>query len=279
MSMNISSRLQVETVQAPQGTKGRALLLPALAIFCFLVTPLVALLWGMLPELSTSTFSPVVIDALRLSLLTTFATTLLSVLVGTPTAYLLARYRFRGQALLETLIDLPMVLPPAVAGLALLMAFGRRGLLGGVLSALGISLPFTTTAVVMAQTFVAAPFFIRGARVGFSGVDQRLEQMAATLGSSRLRVFWRVTLPLASRSLLGGAIMTWARALGEFGATIMFAGNFQGRTQTMPLAIYIGLQEDVGAALTLAGLLLIVSFALLILVRLVTGRGVLDAGD
>jgi molybdate transport system permease protein len=277
--MNTSSRLEIETAQPPRGARGRVLLLPALAVFCFLVIPLVALLWGMLPELSPSTFSPVVVDALRLSFLTTFATTLLSVAAGTPTAYLLARYRFRGRALLETLIDLPMVLPPAVAGLALLMAFGRRGLLGGLLSSLGISLPFTTVAVVMAQTFVAAPFFIRGARIGFSGVDRRLEQMAATLGSSRWRVFWRVTLPLASRSLLGGAIMTWARALGEFGATIMFAGNFQGRTQTMPLAIYIGLQEDVGAAVTLAGLLLIVSFALLILVRLVTGRGVLDVGD
>jgi molybdate transport system permease protein len=246
-------------------------------VFCFLVTPLIALLWRALPGLSGHAFSPLVADALRLSLLTTFATTVVSVLVGTPAAYLLARYRFRGQTGLETLIDLPMVLPPAVAGIALLMAFGRRGLLGGLLAAAGISLPFTPAAVVVAQTFVAAPFYIRGARAGFAGVDRRLEHIAATLGASNWRIFWRVTLPLARRSLLSGAIMTWARALGEFGATIMFAGNFQGRTQTMPLAIYVGLQENLAGALTLAGILLVVSFSLLIAVRLVTGRGVPDA--
>jgi molybdate transport system permease protein len=150
-------------------------------------------------------------------------------------------------------------------------------LLGGVLTSLGLSLPFTTVAVVIAQTFVAAPFYIRGARSGFSGVDQRLEQIAATLGSPGWRIFLQVTLPMARRSLLGGAIMTWARALGEFGATIMFAGNFQGRTQTMPLAIYTGLQQDLDGALTLASILLVVSFVLLIGVRLLTGRGVSSA--
>ena len=138
-------------------------------------------------------------------------------------------------------------------------------------------MPFTSAAVVIAQTFVASPLYIRGARAGFATVDRRLEQMAATLGVSNLRIFWQVTLPLARRSLLGGAIMTWARALGEFGATIMFAGNFRGRTQTMPLAIYMGLQEDLSGALTLAGILLFVSFSLLIAVRLITGRGVPDA--
>ena len=251
-----------------------ALLLPALALFCFLVIPLVALLWRAIPGLAVSRL---VADALQLSLSTTFATTVISVLVGTPTAYLLARYHFPGRTLLYTLVDLPMVLPPAVAGLALLMAFGRRGLLGGALEAVGIILPFSTAAVVVAQTFVAAPFFIRGARVGFAAVDRRLEQMAATLGLGRWGTFWRVTLPLAGRSLLSGAVMTWARALGEFGATIMFAGNFQGRTQTMPLAIYIGLQGDLDGALALAAILLVVSFGLLVIVRLLTGRGVADA--
>jgi molybdate transport system permease protein len=250
-----------------------ALLLPALALFCFLITPLFALLWRAIPGL---TVGSLVLDALQLSLSTTLVTTGISVLVGTPTACLLARYRFPGRNLLNTLVDLPMVLPPAVAGLALLMAFGRRGLLGGALEAMGISLPFSTAAVVVAQTFVAAPFYIRGARVGLAAVDRRLEQMAATLGLGRWEIFWRVTVPLAGRSLLGGAIMTWARALGEFGATIMFAGNFQGKTQTMPLAIYIGLQDDLDGALALAAILLVVSFSMLVVVRLLTGRGVAD---
>ncbi len=270
--MAYSSRAQIEAKPPPRGAGGSALLLSALAMFCFLVTPLVALLWRALPALSGAAFGPLVVGALRLSLLTTFATTSISFLIGTPTAYLLARHDFRGRAVLDTLIDLPMVLPPAVAGLALLMAFGRRGLLGEPLSAVGISLPFTTVAVIIAQTFVAAPFYIRGAQTGFSAVDRRLEQIAATLGVSNWRVFWRVTFPLARRSLLSGAIMTWARALGEFGATIMFAGNLQGRTQTMPLAIYMGLQEDLDPALTLAGILLVVSFSLLIAVRLLAGR-------
>jgi molybdate transport system permease protein len=272
-----SSYTPGEALTAPRGAKGTALLIAALAVFCFLVTPLAALLWRTVPDLPGRGISPLVGDALRLSLLTTLATTAVTVLFGTPTAYLLARYHFRGRAALETLIDLPMVLPPAVAGLALLMAFGRRGLLGGPLAALGLALPFTTAAVIIAQTFVSAPFYIRSARAGFAGVDLRLEHMAATLGVSNWRIFWRVTLPLARRSLLSGAIMTWARALGEFGATIMFAGNFQGRTQTMPLAIYVGLQEDLSGALTLASILLVVSFCLLSVVRLLTGRGVPDA--
>jgi len=234
-------------------------------------------LWRALPGLSTYATSPMVSDALRLSLVTTAATTGVSILFGTPTAYLLARYEFRGRAALDTLVDLPIVLPPAVAGIGLLMAYGRRGLLGGVLALAGISLPFTTLAVIMAQTFVSAPFYIRAARGGFASVDRRLEDIAATLGASPWRIFARVTLPLARRSLLGGAIMAWARALGEFGATILFAGSFLGRTQTMPLAIYAGLQEDLYAALTLAGILLVVSFSLLIAVRLVTGRGVPNA--
>jgi len=271
------SRIWVETTPAPRGARGASLFLPALAVFCFLVAPLVALLWRGLPGLLGGRLNPLVADALRLSLVTSCATTGIAALIGTPTAYLLARYRFRGRTVLSALIDLPMVLPPAVAGLALLMAFGRRGLLGGALAAAGVSLPFTTAAVIVAQTFVAAPFYIRGARVGFAAVDRRLERIAATLGVPDWRIFWRVTLPLAGRSLLSGAIMTWARALGEFGATIMFAGNFQGRTQTMPLAIYTGLQEDLDSALMLAAILLLVSFTLLLAVRLLTGRGVPDA--
>ena len=277
MTTDASSHTQIETVAVPRGSRGTALLIPALMVLCFLVTPLVALLWRALPGLSGRGFDSLVADALRLSLLTTFATTAISVLVGTPTAYLLARYRFPGQTILDTLIDLPTVLPPAVAGLALLMAFGRYGLLGRSLAAVGVTLPFTTAAVIIAQTFVAAPFYIRGARAGFGAVDRRLERIAATLGASNWRIFWQVTIPLAGRSLFSGAIMTWARALSEFGATIMFAGNFQGRTQTMPLAIYIGLQENLDAALALASILLIVSFSLLIAVRLLTSKGAPNA--
>jgi molybdate transport system permease protein len=272
-----ASPIRVENDRVPRGAIGIALAGSALAVFFFLVTPLVALLWRALPGLLDGAFSPLAVGALELSLLTTFATTAIAVLIGTPTAYLLARYQFRGRAALSTLIDLPMVLPPAVAGLALLMAFGRRGLLGDPLAAVSIRLPFTTAAVIIAQTFVAAPFHIRQARIGFEAVDRRLEHMAASLGVSNWRILTRVTLPLARRSLISGAILAWARALAEFGATIMFAGNFQGRTQTMPLAIYIGIQDDLNAALTLAAIMLVVSFSVLTAVRLLAGRGEVDA--
>jgi molybdate transport system permease protein len=216
----------------------------------------------------------VVVSALWLSLVTTAATLLLVVLAGTPTAYLLARRDFPGKHLLDTLIDLPMVLPPAVAGVALLMAFGRRGLLGPWLGSIGVELAFTTAAVVLAQAFVAAPFYVRSARAGFAGVDPVLEGVSRTLGASALRTFWRVTVPLALPSLLGGAVMTWARALGEFGATIMFAGNFVGRTQTMPLAVYQSMESDLNVSLTLSTILVVVSFAVLLVFRVLVRRGV-----
>jgi len=193
--------------------------------------------------------------------------------VGTPVAYLLARENFRGKAVVDTLIDLPMVLPPAVAGIALLMAFGRRGILGATFSAFGIELPFTTAAVVIAETFVAAPFYVRSAKAGFGAVDRRLEQMSALLGVSDWKTFWRVTLPLAAPSVVSGLLMTWARALGEFGATIMFAGNFPGRTQTMPLAIYSGLEANLDSALALSLILVIVSFGVLLAIRQVSPKG------
>ena len=184
----------------------------------------------------------------------------------------LARRHFPGQILLDSLIELPMVLPPAVAGIGLLMAFGRRGLFGPLLASMGISVGFTTAAVVMAQFFVAAPFFVRAARSGFVGVDRELEHVSHTLGVSNWTTFWRVTVPVAFPSLLGGAVMCWARALGEFGATIMFAGSFQGRTQTMPLAIYAALESDLDAALVLSAILVVVSFAVLVALRMVVGR-------
>jgi molybdate transport system permease protein len=165
------------------------------------------------------------------------------------------------------LLDLPMVLPPAVAGIALLVAFGRRGLVGAYLNELGITLAFTQTAVVLAQLFVAAPFYIKAAIAGFGAVDQDLEQAAALDGASGWGIFRYITVPLAWPTLFSGAVMTWARALGEFGATIIFAGNFPGRTQTMPLAIYIGFELDLNVALTLAVILLAISFGVLFIVK------------
>jgi molybdate transport system permease protein len=253
---------------------GRGLfLLTAALLVLFLTIPLVAIMLRVFPVRGEGWLGSTTLNALQLSLLTASLSAALAVVVGTPVAYLLARENFPGKTILDTLIDVPMVLPPAVAGLALLMAFGRRGLLGPALSSLGIELPFTTVAVVMAQTFVAAPFYVRAAKVGFAGVDQKLEQMSALLGVTNLRTFFRVTLPLAAPSLLGGLLMTWARALGEFGATIMFAGNFEGRTQTMPLAIYIGLESNLDSALALSVILIVVSFGILAAVRLVSPKG------
>ncbi len=242
----------------------------ALFFLVLLLLPLLALLLRALPGLAAGDWqAQTVTTALRLSLLTATLSTLLAVGLGTPLAWLLARRTFPGSVALDILIDLPLVLPPAVAGIALLAAFGRSGLLGGPLAAIGISLPFTTAAVVVAQTFVAAPFYIRAAKSGFAAVNPRLEQISATLGESAAGTFFRVTLPLAKTSLLGGAIMAWARALGEFGATILFAGNFAGRTQTMPLAIYAALQSNLNTALVLAAILMTVSFGLLLALRLV----------
>lgn len=240
----------------------------------FLSLPLVALVVRALPLGLDAWLAPATLDALQLSLITASLATLIAFGVGTPVAYLLARENFRGKKIVDTLIDLPMVLPPAVAGLALLMAFGRRGLLGATLSFFGIELPFTTAAVILAETFVAAPFYVRSAKAGFGAVDRKLEQMSELLGVSSFRTFLRVTLPLAAPLLFGGLLMTWARALGEFGATIMFAGNFPGRTQTMPLAIYSGLETNLDSALALAVFLVIVSFGILFAVRAVSPKGI-----
>ncbi|MEZ4500168.1 MAG: ABC transporter permease [Thermomicrobiales bacterium] len=185
-----------------------------------------------------------------------------------PVAYLLARYRFRGSRLLETLIDVPVVLPPSVAGVGLLMAFGRRGLLGEYLFEAGVTISFTTLAVVLAQCFVAAPFYIRSARAGFASYQQDVEEAASIDGASRIQMTRDVTLPLAFPALSAGAVLAWTRAVGEFGATILFAGNFVGRTQTMPLAIYANyISGDLSTALAISSVLLVISFAVLILVR------------
>ncbi len=261
---------------APVGASPRpptALLVLSVAPLLLLAGPLLALAWRTLPSgrWLEALASPTVIQALSLSLATTAASLALIVLLGTPMAYLLARHHFPGRGLVDTIIDLPMVLPPAVAGLALLMLFGRGGLLGPTLRALDVDVAFSTAAVVLAQTFVAGPFYIRSARAGFESVDPLLEKVAATLGKSDLEIFRQITIPLALPSLVGGAVMSWARALGEFGATIMFAGNFPGRTQTMPLAVYTALESDLWAALAIAMVLLMLSFMALLLLRLVAG--------
>jgi molybdate transport system permease protein len=197
-----------------------------------------------------------VASALALSLGTTSLSMIVVIILGTPLAYIFARYRFRFKQVLNTLIELPIVMPPVVAGLALLMAFGRRGLLGSSLELLGITLPFTPMAVVLAQVFVSAPFFIRTAQVRFQAIPREVEEAANIDGAGGWQTFWHVTLPLSLRGMLAGLLLSWARALGEFGATILFAGSLQGRTQTMPLLVYSALERDINAALW-AGLLLV----------------------
>lgn len=244
------------------------LVLLSLPLMVFLVVPVIALLLRVVPaDLLAYAVQPVVAQAISLSIVTTTVSLLVTILFGTPFAFLLTRRAFTGRHLLETLIDLPMVLPPAVAGIALLLTFGRRGLVGQYLAAWGIDIAFTQTAVVMAQIFVAAPYYVKSAAAGFAAIDLEMEQAAALDGANAWQVFRHITLPLAGMALLGGAVMTWARALGEFGATLIFAGNFPGRTQTMPLAIYIGFELDLDIALTLAVILLLASFAVLFIVK------------
>lgn len=256
---------------------GRGLALLAAAVLCgFLTLPLISLLWRTVERfdgISEHTWSTLR-QALELSAVTTLSSLAIVLLLGTPLAFLLGRHEFRGKAVVETLVDLPIVLPPAVAGLALLMAFGRRGLVGEYLDRhFGIAIGFTTLAVVMAQVFVASPFYVRSARAGFARYDRGMEEAAADLGASPLRVLTTVILPMVRPAIGAGAVLAWARALGEFGATIMFAGSIAGRTETMPLAVY-GRYEagDLNTALLLA--LILVSCAMLVLltVRLTTRR-------
>jgi molybdate transport system permease protein len=216
--------------------------------------------------------SSAVTQAIILSLWTSAVSLLVTVIFGTPLAYLLGRGKFFGCAVLEVLIDWPIVLPPAVAGIALLMTLGRRGIVGVWLTRAGIQIPFTPIAVIIAQTFVSCPYYIKAASVGFSSISQTILDAAALDGATPIQRMVDVTIPLAFRSLMVGAALTWSRALGEFGATIIFAGNYPGRTQTMPLAVYIGFEIDIHQALTLAAILLIISFALLLGIRAAYSR-------
>lgn len=248
---------------------GQALMLALAALVAALVAlPVVALMLRVPPgTLLAQLGNPGVQEALWLSLTTSVAAALVSLVIGLPMAHLLATRAFPGKRVLEILMDLPMVIPPTVAGFALLMAFGRAGLLGGSLTAFGISLPFTTAGVVLAQVFMAVPFFVGAARAGFSAVDPRYLDAAATLRAGEMHTLWRVRLPLALPSLVAGLGMAWARALGEFGATITFAGNLAGVTRTVPLDVYLLLHEDLEAAATLSLLLIVMAAVLLAAMR------------
>ena len=228
-------------------------------------------------SLASSLGSAVVLDALSLSLVTTAVSLSLTVGLGLPLAFVLARRTFPGKGLLEAIVDLPIVLPPSVAGLALLLVFGRRGLLGAPIELFGFSVPFTTIAVILAQTFVSAPFFIRSARNGIAAVDRDLEDAARSDGASERQVFRSITVPLAGAALAAGLVMSWARSLGEFGATIMFAGNIEGRTQTLPLVVYGEFQSGkLDASIAAAAILVLAAFGVLIAVRVFHWGRVLD---
>jgi molybdate transport system permease protein len=238
------------------------------ALVALLAAPLLALLLSTtLDDFRQGLRHPLVWPALRLSLLTTIISLFVVLLLGAPLAWSLARARGRVARAVETVVELPVVIPPAVAGVALLLAFGRRGLLSGWAYPAGSSISFTTAAVVLAQVFVSAPFFVQAATSAFRRLDPQLLLVARTFGASPFRLFFRVAVPLAAPGLLAGAAMSWARSLGEFGATLMFAGNLQGRTQTLPLAIYTALEADLRAAQALSIILVVVAFSLLLFVR------------
>jgi molybdate transport system permease protein len=248
------------------------LAIAALALLVgFVSLPLLSLvIWTVDKGAWRAMASPVAVDALLLSARTTSITMAILLVVGTPAAYILARADFRGNRVVNTLIDVPVVLPPSAAGIALLLAFGRLGLVGKYLDAFGVTISFTTAAVVMAEVFVAAPFYIRQAATGFSAVDQTVEEAALVDGAGRSTVFFKVTVPLALPALVSGALTAWARALGEFGATIIFAGSFRGVTQTIPLAIFAEFHRDLDAAVALSVLVLGFAFAVILAVRYLT---------
>lgn len=254
---------------------GFAVVAAAALLVLFLALPLAAMAWRALQESGGLTASEreQLWQAMRLSLVTSLISMGIVVLLGTPLAFLLARRQFRGLHLLNTVVDLPIVLPPAVAGIALLMAFGRQGVIGQWLDGLGITVGFTTTAVVMAQIFVAAPFYVRSARAGLQRVPPDTEEAAEVDGATPFAVFRDITLPLALPGVAAGLVLAWARALGEFGATIMFAGNFPGVSQTMPLAIYSRFSAgDLPSALLLSLILLMTSLVILLTARMVGSR-------
>ncbi|MDQ1280265.1 MAG: molybdate transport system permease protein [Thermoproteota archaeon] len=234
----------------------------------FIAIPLLSIFLNVdIPQVKKQLSNPEVVSALITGLVTALVSTIISMIFAIPTAYLLANRKFPGKTIIDTLLDIPMVLPPAVAGLALLLAFAPRGILGSKLSQLGIILPGSMLAVIMAQTFVASVFTLRSSRMAFEHIDKRLIDNAKLFTNSKLRILLTVTLPLAKNGIIYGVLMTWARSMGEFGATILFAGNLPGVTQTMPLAIYTLMSEDIFASNTLSVILITVSFTVLIIFK------------
>ncbi|MEV0230948.1 ABC transporter permease [Nonomuraea sp. NPDC050786] len=266
--MATSKRRSASSGQA-SGRLPWMLVLPAVAGLAFLVLPLAGLLvrapW---PTLLERLAEPQVLEALRLSLVCATIATALCLVFGVPLAWLLARVDFPGVRVVRALVTVPLVLPPVVGGVALLLVLGRRGLIGQWLAAtFGVTLPFTTAGVIVAEAFVAMPFLVISVEGALRGADRRFEEAAATLGASRWTVFRRVTLPLIMPGVVAGAVLCWARALGEFGATITFAGNFPGTTRTMPLAVYLALESEPEAAIVLSLVLLTVSVVILASLR------------
>ncbi len=239
----------------------------------FISLPLISLVvWTVSRASWRAMASPVAMEALLLSAKTTAVTMAIVLIVGTPAAYVLARFEFPGKRIVDTLVDVPAVLPPSAAGIALLLAFGRFGILGEHLQAFGLTITFTTAAVVLAQVFVASHFYVRQAAVGFGRVSREVEEAAQVDGAGRAVVFFKVTIPLTFPALVAGAVTAWARALGEFGATLIVAGNFQGVTQTMPLAIYSALEKDFDAAVALSVMVLGFAFAVILTARYLTRK-------
>jgi molybdate transport system permease protein len=267
----------VESFRTGWGTW--SLIPPAGLLALFLGLPVAALVVRSVVDgsLASAIGARVVTTALALSLATTAISLVLTVAFGLPLAYILARRRFPLRWLLEAVVDLPLVLPPSVAGLGLLLLLGRRGVLGGPLEAAGLEVPFTTLAVILAQTFVSAPFFVRSARSGIEAVERDLEDAGRVDGASELRVFRHITMPLAAGPVAAGLVMSWARAMGEFGATIMFAGNIEGRTQTLPLVVYGEFQGgDLDAAIAASAILVLAALGVLVAVRLIHWGRALD---
>lgn len=260
----------------PRSAARLALVAVATVTLVFLGLPVVALLWrGIAAGGLAAAPAGAIATALGLSLVTTAVSLPIVILLGTPLAWLLARVPFRGRAIAETLVDLPIVLPPSVAGLALLLAFGRKGVAGPALELAGVAIPFTTLAVIVAQVFVALPFYVRATRAGLASVERELEEAAAIDGAGEAQVARHISLPVAAPALAAGILLAWARALGEFGATIMFAGSLPGRTQTLPLLVYAELQDSTDAAVAAACVLVLAALVVLAAVRRTAWRAVI----
>jgi molybdate transport system permease protein len=272
--MRSSSPRDLEASKQSEPWRRYSIYALSLPLLLFFTLPVVLLFFRVTPEQWFSGLrQPQVAQAIAVSLKTTLISLLVTILFGTPLAYLIGRHKFRFKRVLDTLIDLPTVLPPSVAGVALLILLGRRGPIGGAMEALGLQIAFTQAAVVIAQVFISAPFYVRSASIGFASIETELEQAAQLDGANRWEVFRFIILPLSEHALLTGSMMSWSRALGEFGATIIFAGNFPGRTQTMPIAIYLGFEVDLNIALTLSVILVSVSFVSILLVKTLARPG------